>query len=61
MPTKALPRVNQRGEANACGRSRAGLIAGFPDGTFRPTRVLTRAEGVTLLLRVLALRQGGLA
>ncbi|WP_041274695.1 S-layer homology domain-containing protein [Desulforamulus reducens] len=30
----------------------AGLLSGYPDGTFRPNQVLTRAEGVTLFLRL---------
>jgi len=28
-----------------------GLATGYPDGTFKPTKVLTRAEGITLLAR----------
>ncbi|CAH8717961.1 S-layer homology domain-containing protein [Paenibacillus thiaminolyticus] len=33
----------------------AGIIAGYPDGTFRPSRSLTRAEFVTLLVHALKL------
>jgi len=31
--------------------SHKGLITGYPDGTFKPNKVLTRAEGVTVLAR----------
>jgi hypothetical protein len=31
--------------------SRKNLITGYPDGSFKPSRVLTRAEGVTILTR----------
>lgn len=31
--------------------SRKQLITGYPDGSFKPKRVLTRAEGVTILAR----------
>jgi opacity protein-like surface antigen len=31
--------------------SRKNLITGYPDGTFKPKRVLTRAEGITILAR----------
>ncbi|MBN2058566.1 MAG: S-layer homology domain-containing protein [Candidatus Saganbacteria bacterium] len=36
-----------------------GLVTGYPDGTFKPNRVLNRAEGVTILARYakLALRK----
>jgi alpha-tubulin suppressor-like RCC1 family protein len=30
----------------------AGLITGYPDGTFRPEAKLTRAEGITLILKL---------
>ncbi|MEG6523085.1 Ig-like domain-containing protein [Desulfotomaculum sp. 1211_IL3151] len=30
----------------------AGLISGYPDNTFRPNAFLTRAEGITLFLRL---------
>ncbi|MBI5700877.1 S-layer homology domain-containing protein [Candidatus Saganbacteria bacterium] len=33
------------------GSSTAGLVQGYPDGTFKPERVLTRAEIATLLVR----------
>lgn len=40
-----------------------GLIGGYPDGTFGPTRTLTRAEAVVMLVRLLNVlgegRQGG--
>jgi hypothetical protein len=38
-----------------------GLVEGYPDGTFRPDRALTRAELATLLVRAsgLALAEGG--
>ncbi|MFT0796498.1 S-layer homology domain-containing protein [Synechococcus sp. H70.1] len=29
----------------------AGLVSGFPDGTFRPNEVLTRAQAITVLTR----------
>lgn len=38
-----------------------GLVTGYPDGTFKPNRVLNRAEGVTILARYskLALNKSG--
>jgi len=35
---------------NAC--AAAGLLYGYPDGTFRPDARLTRAEGISLVLRL---------
>ncbi|HHW36813.1 MAG TPA: hypothetical protein GXX18_06170 [Bacillales bacterium] len=35
--------------------SKAGLIKGFVDGTFRPTNYTTRAEATAILVRLLAL------
>lgn len=35
-----------------------GLITGFTDGTFRPLEPVTRAEGSTIVLRLLSLRGG---
>lgn len=32
--------------------SKAGLLAGYGDGTFRPDRPLTRAEGIALIFRL---------
>ena len=32
-----------------------GLIKGYPDGTFKPDRNLTRAEGVVLVLRAMGI------
>ena len=32
----------------------AGIIAGFPDGTFKPAQVLTVAQAATLVTRTLA-------
>ncbi len=29
-----------------------GFLSGYPDGTFRPNAILTRAEGISLLLRL---------
>lgn len=37
----------------------AGLITGYPDGTFRPEAKLTRAEGITLLLKLSKQPDGG--
>jgi hypothetical protein len=34
--------------------SNAGLIAGYPDGTFRPNQTITRAELASLVVRALA-------
>ncbi|MCL6635740.1 MAG: S-layer homology domain-containing protein, partial [Peptococcaceae bacterium] len=40
----------------ACGEieaaTRAGLFRGYPDGTFRPDSIITRAEAITLLLNL---------
>jgi hypothetical protein len=38
--------------------SRLGILTGYPDGTFRPTRNITRAELVTLLCRYKGIGQG---
>lgn len=35
-----------------------GLLKGYPDGTFKPNNIITRAEFATLLTRVLELEQG---
>ena len=35
--------------------SKNGYMSGYPDGTFRPTRALTRAEAISVLDRVLGL------
>ena len=35
-----------------------GIIAGFPDGTFRPDASVTRAQFVTMLVRTLGLKLG---
>jgi len=32
--------------------STAGLLKGFPDGTFRPEATLTRAQGISLIMRL---------
>lgn len=37
--------------------SQAGLMSGYPDGTFHPEKVLTRAEIVTILNRLLSENQ----
>lgn len=37
----------------------AGLVAGFPDGTFRPADLLTRAQAAAVLLRAMPLRPFG--
>ncbi len=41
--------------------SEKGLILGYPDGTFKPKRVLTRAEGVTILTRYSNISEEALA
>jgi hypothetical protein len=33
------------------------LVTGYPDGTFKPNKVLTRAEGITILARYANLRE----
>lgn len=38
-----------------CAAARLGLIAGYPDGSFRPANDTTRAEAVTMLGRLLDL------
>lgn len=35
--------------------SEAGVVSGYPDGTFKPERHITRAEMVTMLVRVVKL------
>jgi hypothetical protein len=32
-----------------------GIITGLPDGTFAPNKFLTRAEGITVIIRILEL------
>jgi len=34
----------------------AGLLKGFPDGTFRPTSNTTRAEAATMMVRFLKMK-----
>ncbi len=36
--------------------NKAGIMAGYPDGTFQPQKVLTRAEAVTILNRLFNLK-----
>ncbi len=36
-----------------------GLVKGYPDGTFKPDRTLTRAEATVLILRLLKIRPTG--
>ncbi len=38
---------------------RKGLIKGYPDGTFKPDRHLTRAEGTVLILRIMGITPSG--
>lgn len=38
--------------------TKKGLVTGFPDGTFKPDQSVTRAEGSTILLRLLDLKGG---
>jgi hypothetical protein len=38
--------------------SRLGILTGYPDGTFRPTRNITRAEFVTILCRYQRIEPG---
>lgn len=37
---------------------KAGIMAGFPDGTFRPLDGLTRAEAATVLVKAAGLQAG---
>ena len=42
----------------------AGIISGYPDGTFRPGAVVTRAQAATMLVRTMELggtHRGGMA
>ncbi len=38
---------------------REGLVKGYPDGTFKPNRTLTRAEATVLILRLLKISPSG--
>lgn len=37
---------------NIAAAKNAGLLSGYPNGTFRPEAMLTRAEGITLVLKL---------
>lgn len=42
-------------EAYITALTEAGIVSGYPDGTFKPARHITRAEMVTMLMRVVKL------
>jgi hypothetical protein len=45
---------------NAISRlSSEGIVAGYPDGTFKPNAAITRAEFTTMLVKALGLNAGG--
>lgn len=50
-PFKDLPAAHWARPAIAAATA-AGYLSGYPDGTFRPEQKLTRAEGISLFLRL---------
>ncbi|HHY92113.1 MAG TPA: S-layer homology domain-containing protein, partial [Firmicutes bacterium] len=63
-PLEHLPRfpdwrwLDEKGYAGPCEHmAAAGLLSGYPDGTLRPERPLSRGEGAALLKGWLELRE----
>ena len=55
LPPQAFPdvAVGHWAASAIAAVQRAGIVAGFPDGTFRPEALLTRAQAVTIINRLL--------
>lgn len=47
--------------SNIAAAKKAGLISGYPNGTFRPEAMITRAEGITLILKLSKQSESGIA
>ncbi|MGE5391369.1 MAG: Ig-like domain-containing protein [Deltaproteobacteria bacterium] len=43
--------------ASIAAAAQAGYLSGFPDGTFRPDEKLTRAQGISLVMRICTVKE----
>ncbi|MEW6771778.1 MAG: S-layer homology domain-containing protein [Bacillota bacterium] len=66
VPAKPAPAFRDFGQVPAWAREAVkeaaaiGIVSGYPDGTFRPLRKVTRAESAVLTLRTARLKSPGL-
>lgn len=52
LPAEADTSFSDCGDSAVAWAYQAGIVKGFPDGTFRPDALLTREQAATMLLRV---------